>query len=58
MDVIVERPKIYNKFLKLLSNIFSQYKRRHMSLSIDERPVVTPAMTFEEKGGKLNIKEQ
>ena len=37
---------------------YYNYKRRHMSLSIDERPVVTPAMAYEEKGGKLNVKEQ
>ncbi|AGO61662.1 transposase [Ferroplasma acidarmanus Fer1] len=29
-----------------------------MSLSIDDRPVVTPSMAYEEKGGKLNVKEQ
>jgi len=37
---------------------YYNYKRRHMSLSIDERPVVTPSMAYEEKGGKLNVKEQ
>ena len=37
---------------------YYNYKRRHMSLSIDDRPVVTPAMAYEEKGGKLNVKEQ
>ena len=31
---------------------------RHMTLSIDDRPVVTPSMAYEEKGGKLNVKEQ
>ncbi len=34
------------------------YERMHASLSIDDRPVVTPAMAYEEKGGKLNVKEQ
>ena len=29
-----------------------------MSLSIDDRPVVTPSMAYVEKGGKLNVKEQ
>ena len=29
-----------------------------MSLSIDDRPAVTPAMAYEENGGKLNFKEQ
>jgi hypothetical protein len=29
-----------------------------MSLSIDDRPAVTPAMVYEEKGDKLNVKEQ
>ena len=29
-----------------------------MSLSIDDSPAVTPAMAYEEKGGKLNVKEQ
>ena len=29
-----------------------------MSLSIDGRPVVTPAMAYEEKGGRLNVKKQ
>jgi len=29
-----------------------------MSLCVDERPVVTPSMAYEEKGGKLNVKEQ
>ncbi len=28
---------------------YYNYKRRHMSLSIDDRPVVTPAMAYEEK---------
>ena len=37
---------------------YYNYKRRHMSLSIDGRPVVTPAMAYEEKGGKLNVKKQ
>ena len=37
---------------------YYNYKRRHMSLSIDDRPVVTPSMAYEEKGGKLNVKEQ
>ncbi len=27
-----------------------------MSLCIDERPVVTPSMAYEEKGGNLNVK--
>ena len=34
------------------------YERRHMSLSIDGRPVVTPSMAYEEKGGNLNVKKQ
>jgi hypothetical protein len=29
-----------------------------MSLSIDGRPAVTPAMAYEEKEGKLNAEEQ
>ncbi len=29
-----------------------------MSLCIDDRPVVTPSMAYEEKGGNLNAKEQ
>ena len=29
-----------------------------MSLSIDDRPVVTPSMAYEEKGGNLNVKKQ
>ena len=29
-----------------------------MSLSIDDKPVVTPTMAYVEKGGKLNVKEQ
>ena len=33
------------------------YKRRHMSFSIDERPVVTPAIAYGKKGGKLNVKK-
>jgi hypothetical protein len=33
------------------------YKRRHMSLCIDDRPVVTPSMAYEEKGGKLYEKQ-
>jgi transposase InsO family protein len=37
---------------------YYNYKRRDMSLSIDDRPVVTPSMAYEEKGGKLNVKEQ
>jgi hypothetical protein len=37
---------------------YYNYKRRHMSLSIDGRPVVTPAMAYEEKGGKLDVKKQ
>ena len=37
---------------------YYNYTRRHMSLSIDVRPVVTPAMAYEENGGKLNAKEQ
>ena len=37
---------------------YYNYKRKHMSLSIDSRLVVTPAMAYEEKGGKLNVKEQ
>ncbi len=29
-----------------------------MSLCIDDRPVVTPSMAYEEKGGNLNVKKQ
>ena len=29
-----------------------------MSLSIDDRPVVTPSMAYEENGGNLNVKEK
>ena len=29
-----------------------------MSLSIDDRSVVTSSMAYEEKGSKLNVKEQ
>jgi len=34
------------------------YKRRHTSLSIDDRSVVTPSMAYEEKGGNLNVIEE
>ena len=37
---------------------YYNYKRRHMYLSIDDRPVLTLAMAYEEKGGKSNVKEQ
>jgi len=37
---------------------YYNYKRRHISLCVDERPVVTPSMAYEEKGGKLNVKEE
>lgn len=36
---------------------YYNYKRRHMSLCMDERPVVTPSMAYEEKGGKLYEKQ-
>ncbi|SMD30793.1 DDE-type integrase/transposase/recombinase [Picrophilus oshimae] len=36
---------------------YYNYERRHMSLSIDDRPVVTPSMAYVEKGGKLYEKQ-
>ena len=37
---------------------YYNYTRRHISLSIDVGPVITPSMAYEGKGGKLNVKEQ
>jgi hypothetical protein len=48
--------KVSQYYTEKLSEI--RWGRSHMSLSIDGRPVVTPAMAYEEKGGKLNVKEQ
>ena len=38
--------------------LYYNYKRKHLSLSMDRRPVVTPAIAYDEKGSKLNVKEQ
>ena len=41
-----------------LNGLLLQLQEKDMSLSIDGRPVVTTAIAYEEKGDKLNIKEQ
>ncbi len=40
-----------------MGGVVYYYNRRHMSLSIDERPAVTPSMTYGEKEGMLYEKQ-
>jgi len=56
IDYNIKRLKLYSSARK--SVYYYNYKRRHTSLSIDERPAVTPSMAYEEKVGNLNVKEQ